>query len=256
MKISAVMPVFNTDPKYLREAFNSILAQSHQVSEIIIINDGSTRTETLQELYNIHFWFKRNPVQVIYQNNKKISGALNTGIRVMKGDWWAGCSSDDRWLPNKIKEQVEFIEAHPEAKVLYCDWEFIDKEGFAGKIHHEPSGFKDRFEAGKHIIREHIGMWSGMMIHKSVFDSVGLYNESFPTREDYEMHTRILTKHMMYHIPKVLAQYRLHREQISNSRDQGSYTDVGKHYCEMARDLAIEHFGDEKDRKEFPAGRY
>ncbi len=252
MKISAVIPVYNTDPKYLQEAAISILTQNSPVHELIIVNDGSIRKDTLVALDDMR---DLSLVRVIDQPNKKISGALNTGIRLMSGDWFAGCSSDDRWLPSRIEEQVKFIRAHPEAKVIYCDWEFIDNDGFTIKTHREPSGFKDRFEAGKHIIREHIGMWSGMMIHKSVFDDVGLYNESFPTREDYEMHIRILTKHMMYHIPKVLAQYRLHGEQISNSNSHGSFTDIGKKYCELARDLAIEHFGNEDDRREFPVGR-
>ena len=253
MNISAVIPVFNTDPKYLREAVMSVLAQTYPVCELIVVNDGSTRPETLSELAGMK---AVSPIVVINQPNKKISGALNTGIKNMAGDWFAGCGSDDRWFPDRLEEQVKFIEAHPEARVLYCDWEFMDNRGIPIQTHLEPSGFKDRIEAGKHMIREHIGMWSGMMIHKSVFDNVGLYNESFPTREDYEMHIRILTKYMMYHMPRVLAQYRLHGEQISNSRSHGSFTDVGKKYCEMARDLAIEHFGNEYDRKEFPVGRY
>jgi len=255
MKISTTIPVFNTNPKYLCEALGSVLNQTYGVDEIILVNDGSTRTETLQELYNIHFWFKKNPVKVLWQNNKKISGALNTGIRNMTGDWWTGCSSDDRWLPNKIEEQVKFIEAHPEAKVIYSDWEFIDNEGFRIKAYYEPE-FKDRFEAGKHIIREYFGNWSGLMIHKSVFDDIGLFNEAYPTREDYEFAIRVLTKHMMYRIPKILFQYRLHDEQITNSVKFGSRTAEAKKYCEMARALAIEHFGDEEDRKQFSQGGY
>jgi len=248
MKISVVIPVFNTNPIFLGQAVSSIFAQSYQPTEIIIINDGSDRTETIDMLLFLQKSFPE--LTFVNQNNKYISGALNTGIRQMKEDWWTGCSSDDRWLPNKIEEQVEFIEAHPEAKVIYSDWEFINNEGFRLKTYYEPE-FKDRFEAGKHIIREYFGNWSGLMIHKSVFDDIGLFNESYPTREDYEFAIRILTKHMMYRIPKVLFQYRLHDEQITNSVKFGSRTTEAKKYCEMARALAIEHFGDEEDRRQF-----
>ena len=61
---------------------------------------------------------------------------------------------------------------------------------------------------------------------------------------------------MMYHVPKVLAQYRLHPEQITTSKGFGTRSDDSRRLCEMSRDLAIEHFGNEDDRKEFPVGRY
>jgi len=257
MKISAVMPVFNTRAIYLREAIQSVFDQTCPVCELIIIDDGSTRPETLEALYHIvyHTGLSFHPkIRFVSQKNKYISGALNTGIRLMDGDWWAGCPSDDRWLPSKIEKQVKFIKAYPEAKVIYSDWQFISHLGEVLEDYQEFS-FKDRISAGKHIIREYIGAWGGMMIHRSVFDDIGLFNEAFPTREDYEFVVRILTKYMMYHIPKVLFQYRLHDEQTSTSTNLGTRSDDSRKYCEMARDLAIEHFGNEKDRKEFPLGR-
>ena len=80
MKISAVIPVYNTNPKFLRECINSVLNQTHPVDEIIIIDDGSDRPETLDELY--HTKLHLHPlIRIISQKNKKISGALNNGIR-------------------------------------------------------------------------------------------------------------------------------------------------------------------------------
>jgi len=253
MKISAVIPVFNTEPKYLRQSVEGVLNQTRKVDEIILVNDGSFRDNTLSEIGCI-FYDYYPKIILMNQKNKKISGALNTGIRTMKGDWWAGCSSDDRWLPNKIKEQVRFIENNPEIRVLYSDWQHISPSGIILDDYKEPE-FKDRLEAGNHIIREYFGNWSGLMIHKSVFDDIGLFNESYPTREDYEFAIRILTKYMMYRVPKVLFQYRLHAQQITNSRDFGSGTAEGKKYCEMARALAIKHFGNEDDKREFYNGK-
>jgi len=243
IKISAVIPVFNTRAIYLRSAVRSVLLQQYPCHELIIVNDGSTRKETLDELDSIR---DSHPlVKVIDQENKRISGALNTGIRYMTGDWWAGCGSDDTWYLHKLKDQVAFIKANPEAKVIYCDWDYINANG--EKIGHfqEPE-FRDRMAAGRYIIHDYFGTWGGMMVHRSVFDDIGLFNEAYPTREDYEMNIRILTKYMMYRVPKTLFTYRLHAEQLTNSAHAGSRSANGKKYTELARAIAIEYFGEKK----------
>jgi len=258
MKVSVVMPVFNTRAYFLLLAVQSVLCQSQPTFELIIVNDGSTRKETLFQLETIALYAESNdslvPIRIINQENKKISGALNAGIRDMNGDWWTGCASDDVWYPDKLKEQVAFIEQHSEAKVVYCDWDFIDNKGNQLRTYQEPE-FKDRFEAGHYIIREHFGTWTGLMIHQDVFDTIGLFNEDYPTREDFEMNIRILNQYMMYRVPKSLFGYRLHAEQLTNTVHAGTRSDAGRKYCEMARDLAIQYFGNENDRKEFPLGR-
>ncbi len=254
MKISAVIPVFNTDPKFIRESVDCVLGQSCKVHELIIVNDGSDRRETL-DYFDEMRGLNDTKIIVVDKENGGIPSALNAGISRMTGDWFAGCSSDDRWLPRKIESQVQFVESNPSAKVLYCDWEFIDHNGFTIRTYREPT-FRDRLSIGRHLIREYVGMWSGMMIHKSVFSIVGTYNEVFKIREDYEMAVRILTRYMMYHIPEILAQYRLHSGQITMSEDYGTRSDDSRRFCEMARDLAIENFGNEEDRIEFPVGRY
>ena len=252
MRISVIMPVYNTHPLFLDQAICSVFKQSYPPVELIIVNDGSNKLETLKRL----LFLKESFPELIFinQENKGIPGALNAGIKNMKGDWFAGLSSDDRWFPNKLSEQVKYIKENPEAKVIYSDWEFIDKNGSKIKTYNEPE-FKSRQEAGYHLIREHFPNWSGMVIHKSVFDKIGLYNEEFITREDYEMSVRILTRFMMYKIPKILFQYRLHPEQLSSSNELNTRTDESRRLCEKARDLAIEYFGNEEDRKEFPLGR-
>jgi len=247
MKISTVIPVFNTNPNFLRQCVECVLNQTRKVDEIIIVDDGSFRKETLLELKLLEFFPE---LKIVHQENRKIPGALNTGIRNMVGDWWTGCSSDDRWLPSKIEEQVKFLRAHPEAKVIYSDWEYIDSEGFTTGTYREPE-FKNRFEAGKHIIREYFGNWSGLMIHKSVFDDIGLFNEDLPVHEDYEFNIRMLTKYMMYRIPRVLFQYRTNPESIGFSQEYGRGTKEAKRCIEVGRKIAIEHFGDEKDRQQF-----
>uniref|UniRef100_A0A6M3IXR4 Putative glycosyltransferase n=1 Tax=viral metagenome TaxID=1070528 RepID=A0A6M3IXR4_9ZZZZ len=243
MKVSVVMPVFNTRAYFLLLAVQSVLRQTYTPLELIIVNDGNTSKETIRQLESIACYaeigYSLVPIRIINQENKKISGALNAGIRDMTGDWWAGCASDDVWYPDKLKEQVAFIEQHPEARVLYCDWDFIDNKGNQLRTYQEP-GFKDRMEAGRYIINDYFGNWSGMMIHHEVFNDIGLFNEDYPTREDFEMNIRILTKYMMHRVPKTLFGYRVHGQQLTNTAKK----EMQNKYRIMARNLAIEYFGD------------
>lgn len=246
MKISVVIPVFNTKAEYLMAAVKGVLTQSFPCHELIIVNDGSTRQETIHYIEGLEYcedyYDCISTIKVINQKNKKISGALNAGIWHMTGDWWAGCGSDDRWHLNKLGKQVEFIKKHPEAKVIYCDWQFINEDGSVTGIFNEPE-FTDRKEAGRYIIHDHFATWSGMMIHRSVFENVGLFDESYPTREDYEFNIRILTKYLMYRVPKVLFQYRVHPEQLTRRNDRA----VQNFYTEKARAVAIEYFGEKNE---------
>ena len=149
MKISAVVPVFNTNPKYVQQCLDSIYGQFYKPHEIIVVNDGSTREETLAFLKELK---EGGKVRVIDQENKKISGALNTGIRNMTGDWWAGLSSDDMWYPNKLKDQVEYQKQHPEAEVIYANWDMIDGDGNVVRRINEPQ-FANLYQQQKHLIK-------------------------------------------------------------------------------------------------------
>lgn len=244
--ISIIIPAYNTRAKYLRQAISSVVSQTYLNWELIIVDDGSTRQETLDEFQFIEE-LKRSDVMIIRQENRKISGALNAGIRNMHGTWWAGLSSDDKWHPEKLAKQVEFIEKYPEAQVLYTDWEFIDRNGGRIKEYIEPE-FASRKEAQKYIINDHIGNWSSMMIHRKVFDTIGLFNEDYPTREDYEMNIRILNHFRMHKVPGIWVQYRLHAEQITGSAEFGSGSASGKKYCQMAKDLAKRLYKENKER--------
>ena len=245
--ISIVIPVYNTRAQYLRKAIQSVMLQTYIDWELIIVNDGSIQQETLDELQYIEELETLFHITIIHQKNKKIPGALNTGIRHMCGTWWAGLSSDDRWYPRKLEKQVEFIEKHPEAQVLYTDWEFIDEKGNMVQSYEEPE-FTDRKEAQKYIINDHFGNWSSMMIHREVFEKIGLFNENYPTREDYEMNIRILNQYLMYKVPGIWLQYRLHKEQITNSVDFGSDSAAGKKYCERAKNLAKRFYEENKGK--------
>jgi len=234
MKISVVSPVYNIRPDFLEKSINSILNQSYKPYEIIVVDDGSTRKETLDCLEE----FKKNErLTIIHQENKKTCGALNTGIRNMTGDWWAGLSSDDMWKSYKLEKQVAFAKEHPEAMVIYADWQTIGEDDVIGDPHYVEPVFNTLEEQQQFVIGSYFGMWSNMVVHKSVFDKVGMFNEEFVACEDYEMLVRISQYYLYYKVPEVLTSYRIHGEQTTNG-DYGFQGRMGKEYDAKAHALA------------------
>ncbi|MHC5139531.1 MAG: glycosyltransferase family 2 protein, partial [Planctomycetota bacterium] len=100
LTISAVIPAYNA-AKYIARSIDSVLAQTHPVDEIVIVDDGSTdNTAAIIKDYG-------DKVRYIHQPNAGVSAARNTGIEAATGNWIAFLDADDEWLPEKIKRQVE-----------------------------------------------------------------------------------------------------------------------------------------------------
>jgi len=125
MKVSAVVPTYN-NAEYIKGAINSILAQTHPVDEIIIIDDGSSDdTEALVD----NIIKKSNNIIYIKQDNQGPSSARNRGITAASGDWLAFLDADDLWTPDKIALQIETLQREPGLKLIAADMNEIDRQG-------------------------------------------------------------------------------------------------------------------------------
>ena len=105
-KVSVIIPTYQ-HADFVGEAIDSALAQTYTDYEIILVNDGSTDgTKEIAAEY-------RNQIKYIYQDNRGLPAARNTGILASKGEYMAFLDADDVWLPNKLKLEVEFLDMHP-----------------------------------------------------------------------------------------------------------------------------------------------
>lgn len=123
--VSVVIPSFNR-AYCIRKAVDSVLAQTHQDLEIIIVDDGST-DDTANV---IHEAYGADPrVRYLYQNNQGVAPARNVGLREAKGDFIALLDSDDIWLPWKIEAQLQCLAAIPEAGMVWTDMDAFGPDG-------------------------------------------------------------------------------------------------------------------------------
>jgi glycosyltransferase involved in cell wall biosynthesis len=193
-KVSVVLPTYNRGWT-VREAIESVLDQRHCNVELIVVDDGSTdETCTLLATYG-------NRLRVLRQPNRGVSAARNTGIRAASGELIALLDSDDAWLPGKLAAQVDFFSRHPQA--LICQTEEIWIRNGArvnpSKRHRKESGMIFERSLALCLVSP-----SAVMMRKSLLDEVGLFDESLPACEDYDLWLRIAWRYPIHLIDQPL----------------------------------------------------
>jgi len=183
--VSVIIPTYNR-ALYLKEAIDSVLSQDFCDFELIVVDDGSTdATSDIIDSYNGAFRY-------ICQRHRGVSAARNTGISHAKGTFVAFLDSDDLWLPKKLSAQVDFFREHPEALICQTEeiWIRNGTRVNSKKRHKKYSG--DIFEKALPLC---IVSPSAVMIKKNLFDLVGLFDESLPVCEDYDLWLRISARY-------------------------------------------------------------
>ena len=181
MIISVVIPTYNRRD-LLNRALLSVFAQGLLPTEIIVIDDGSTDGTALmiaKEFPSVRYY---------RQENVGVSSARNLGIHHAKGDWLAFLDADDEWLPNKLSQQSKALLSTPESKVCHTEEMWI-RNG----IRVNPA--KKYAKTGGWIFNKCLLLCaispSTVMIHRSVFDAIGVFDTDFPVCEDYDLWLRI-----------------------------------------------------------------
>lgn len=207
-KISVIMPVYNGE-KYLREAIDSILNQTYEGFEFIIINDCSTDlTEEIIKSYN--------DSRIIYIKNEKNLGvalSLNKGLDLAQGEYIARMDADDISLPERFAEQVSFLREHP--SVAVC--------GTVTALFGAKNASSTYTVFGKENIKIEL-LFSSCLAHPAVMMRRDVikkehyrYDNFYDKIEDYELWTRINEKYDMDNIDKVLFKYRIHEDQVTQN---------------------------------------
>ncbi len=213
--ISVVMNVRNGE-KYLGEAIRSILDQSYRHFEFIIINDGST-DGTRSILDRLQAADER--LEVFHQKPKGIYYSANRGCRIAKGKYIARFDADDISFPERLEQQVTFLEAHPKIAVLGTAIIRIDESGTPYKTYTpptEPSQVKAAISCWDAIVQPTV------MMRKDNFLAVNGYREIYELAGDWDLWIRMSEQFEIANLPEPLIYWRTHANEVTNS-------DVRKH---------------------------
>ena len=198
---SVVIPTYNRE-RYIARAIRSVLNQTCDDYELIVVDDGSTdRTRRIVRGFG-------RQVRYIRQPNRGPSEARNAGIRAAKGQFVAFLDSDDRFLPTKLEENKAFLERHPECNFLYS-WYYDVRGGRRRLRKGKQCGDLDLFRYRLYR-RDFTIRTSTVVVRRSSFAKVGLFHPSYRYSQDWDMWLRLAAYELGYCIKKPLALYRRH----------------------------------------------
>lgn len=219
--VSIVIPTYN-QAQYLTEALDSLLAQTFQNWEAIIVNDGSTDNtkEVIEKYLLLDKRFK-----AVHKQNGGVASALNMGIKHAKGEWICWLSSDDLFEPNKLEIHFNAIKENPDIKFFHSHWYLLleeTKQKIAPGLWLQipPTDFQVIYFFWANYIHG-----NAIAVHKSVFDDVGLFDETLRQGQDFDMWLRISSKYKSHFINERTCVTRIHKGQTTNSFLEGGVLD-------------------------------
>jgi glycosyltransferase involved in cell wall biosynthesis len=217
--VSVIIPAFDAAAN-IRQTLNSVLAQTYEEIEVIVVDDGSSdATSAIVDKF-----VARDPrFHLIRQHNAGVGAARNTAIRKARGKYIAPLDADDYWFPGKLEKQVARMEqSSRETGLVYC-WSTVidDQGGLLSSCSHTVEGRLRRVL----ILRNVVGNGSAPLLRASALEKVGLYLTRAEFQggaqgcEDWDLYLRIAEDFAIRVVPEYLIAYRHAGSGMSGSID-------------------------------------
>jgi len=217
-RISVVIPLYNK-VRHIKRALDSVLAQTYQDFEIIVVNDGSTDgSERLVEKYS------DLRIRLINQQNSGVSIARNRGIQEAKADLIALLDADDEWMPDHLHELSILYNKFPECGAFATNLQRVGLNGILS----EPIYKNNISQELKHIVLKNffdlpdVLSCSSTLITKKVFSEIGYFPENIYTRQDHLVWIKIGLKYPIAFSTYIGAKYHLEADNRTNTRVKGT----------------------------------
>ncbi|MEK6374321.1 MAG: glycosyltransferase family 2 protein [Acidobacteriota bacterium] len=199
--ISVIIPTYNY-ARYLRDAIDSVLAQTVAPLEIIVVDDGSTDdTPQVLTAYGAK-------IRAIHQSNQGVAAARNTGVAAARGEYIAFLDSDDLWLPRKLELQIARLESDPSLGFVHCGAETFDGEATLDVLEGMEGWVGEAILRLDRMVVPVPG--SGILLPKRVIEEVGDFDVRLPPSDDWDLCYRVAARYPIGFVPEVLVRYRLH----------------------------------------------
>jgi tetratricopeptide (TPR) repeat protein len=205
--VSVIIPNYNHE-RYVSDAIQSVLQQTYRNVEIIVVDDGSTDGSRA-----VIAGFG-DQVRYIWQENRGLSAARNTGIAVAAGAYIGLLDADDRVEPDYLQHLVAILAANPDTAAVYCGYRFVDQVNRPlPQIEVRPLPVDAVYNAllyGNFLVPE------AMLVRRSCYTRVGPFDETLRACEDWDMWLRIAQNHPVLATDKILTRHRVLPESMSS----------------------------------------
>lgn len=210
--VTIVIPAYNA-VDFLSDTIQSVLNQSYENWELLVVNDGST--DGTSALVNTYCELDHR-IHLITKGNGGVSTARNLGIKKSKGELIAFLDSDDLWLKDKLSVHVDYMRSHPQIGLSFARVELIESNGeTTNKL---TNNIEENLEPQTFFYTNPTITTSNIVVRKSVFDNLQGFDESIQYSEDIDLLFRIAfqKKWIIQGIDQVLIQYRVHSSGLSS----------------------------------------
>lgn len=212
-KVSVIIPTYNRS-HHLRAAIASVLEQSFQDFEVIVVDDASTDAteDVVRSFCDSRVYYLR------HEANKKEAASRNTGLRAATGEYIAFLDDDDEWVPEKLQLQIELMENRPpQFGGVYTGCVTIDRE--SGSVVGGVTPEKRGNILDDMIVKNWVGTPSTVLFRKECFSLVGSFDESIAFGVDYDMWIRIASKYQVDFIGEPLVKYYIQADRLSTNHE-------------------------------------
>lgn len=218
-KVTVVVPVYCSSDEhelFLRETLGSIAAQTFRDFETVIVDDCSPRdcaplVESIDGLPGVR----------LIRNERNVGHAesRNVGIRAACGELIAFCDHDDLWLPEKLRRQVDTLEANPDAAMVFCDVEVFGPH--ANRLAIDQGIIPDRPSFYWFVSHGNFTITaSAVLVKKQMMLDIGLFDSRYSTCDDFDAWLKLLMRAPVVHLPERLVRYRLHESNVNYTVDR------------------------------------
>ena len=226
--VSVVIPTFNRGA-LLDEAIHSVLAQTFDDLELIVVDDGST--DDTRRRVEAH----RDPrVRYLHQRNTGLAAARNAGIQAARGSYVAFLDDDDSWQPDKLRRQMELLSARPDVAAVHTGFRWVDQRG-------APLDMEYRRPRSRGSLYEDLmfgnvisGSGSSVLVRASCFGKAGMFDPALRAREDQDLWRRLALAGCEFAcVDEPLVHIRWHETNMQ--KDAGRMASAGLQYLAKLR---------------------
>lgn len=214
-KVSVIIPTYNR-ANFIGETIQSVLDQTFQDFEIIVVDDGST--DNTKEIIE-SFIKKSGKIKYLYEKNSGTCAApRNVGFYNSTGKYLCFLDSDDLWLPEKLQKQIDFFKNSGNEKLGFIDCGTLIINEHGKEIKNNYNFPKYQGNVYKDFLKYNFVLSPGsVLIKRSVLENIGLFDENLPSAEDWELWIRISKKYEFASLKEPLFKYRVHINNLTSA---------------------------------------